>query len=205
MFTRPGDVPLPSSKTMSQQNVLVGLGLPHTPAFENIPSARDYTQPQRAAVPIRSRASNPFEGRPLPPHMEEDTRERQEELGQTPSTHREQRNRTSGGDQRPTEARSDGDSSRNRELPSRQRENQPSGDPDGSDDEDDENNYPHRNNNRHNQGPSNNGPPSSNPRGGGGGGNPGGGGGGNDPNRNSSYPNTDPQGNVPYGNLVATI
>ena len=117
----------------------------------------------------------------------------------------EQRNRTSGGDQHPTEARSNRDSLRNHVLPSRQHKNQLSGDPNRLDDNDKENNYPHRNNNHHNQGPLNNDPPSSNPCGGGGGGNPGSGGSGNDPNKNSSYLNADPQGNIPYGNLVATI
>jgi len=137
--------------------------------------------------------------------MDEDTRERQEELGQTSSTPMGQQHQSSTRDQWPTEVRSDRESSRNHGFSGRQCENQLSGDPDGSDNDDEENNYPHRNNNCHNQGPSNNSPPSSNPGGGGGGGNPGGGGGGNDPNRNNSYPNINAQGNVPYGNLVARI
>jgi len=78
-FTRPGGVPLPPPGTMSQQNVLVGLGLPQTPAFENISTVTNTQQPTRVGTPIRSRASNPFEGRPLPPHMREDVQERQEE------------------------------------------------------------------------------------------------------------------------------
>ena len=46
-FTRPGGIPLPSAGTMSQQNVLVGLGLPHTPVFEDIPNPRNAHQSQR--------------------------------------------------------------------------------------------------------------------------------------------------------------
>jgi len=64
-FTRLGGITLPSTRTMSQQNILVGLGLPHTPAFENIPSSGNSHQLQKGGSQIRSQASNPFKGRPL--------------------------------------------------------------------------------------------------------------------------------------------
>jgi hypothetical protein len=38
---RLGGIPLPPLEIQKQQNVIVGLGLPHTPAFENISSARE--------------------------------------------------------------------------------------------------------------------------------------------------------------------
>ena len=85
-FTRPGGVSLPPVGTMSQQNVLLGLALPHTPAFESIPASNDVRQPLRLNLQIRSRASNPFEGRPLPPHMREEVQERQEGLAPSSST-----------------------------------------------------------------------------------------------------------------------
>ena len=114
---------------------------------------------------------------------------------------------TSSNQRQQPETRSDGESSRNR-SPSNQRggnrERHPGGDPEGSDDDDDGDGDPRRNNNNYHHGQPNNDPPPNLPNGGGGG-NPGGGGGGNGPSSNGSYPNTQPQGNVPYGNLVATI
>jgi len=68
-FVRLG-LPLPPQETSSQRNILVGLGLPHTPAFKNLSSLKtgggdSYSHPR----PIQPRASNPFEGRDPPPHM----------------------------------------------------------------------------------------------------------------------------------------
>ena len=68
-FVRPSGIPLPSSEAQTQQNVLVGLGLPHTLAFENISSAKESRHSQMANSQFQSQPSNPFEGRPLPPHM----------------------------------------------------------------------------------------------------------------------------------------
>ena len=209
-FTRPGGVPLPPTETVSQRNVLVGLGLPHTPAFKNIPNTREALQASKSATQIRSQASNPFEGRPLPPHMAEDTRESREDLGQATSTLINQQNTNfiDNQRQRPTETKSDGGSSHHRSSNGNQRGgnrgNPAGGDPDGSDDDDDGDEYPRRNN-RNNRGSSNNGLPSYPTNHGGGGGNPGGGGGGNGPSNNEPHSNAQPQGNVPYGNLVATI
>jgi len=45
IFTRPGGVILLPSETTLQQNVLLGLALPHAPAFENIIDAGDPLQP----------------------------------------------------------------------------------------------------------------------------------------------------------------
>ena len=58
-FVRPG-IPLPRPETSSQRNVLLGLGLPKTPAFESITSEkpRDSRNPQRHHP--QSRVSNPF-------------------------------------------------------------------------------------------------------------------------------------------------
>lgn len=205
-FTRPGGIPLPSSDTMSQQNVLVGLGLPHTPAFENVPITRDSQPSANVTTQIRSRASNPFKGRPLPPHMRESLQERRDDLGQASSSSVNRQNSEATGNQRqrPIESRSERGSSRGRSPSTenhrvRNFEGQPDGDPDGSDDGDGEN--PHRNHNPYNRRPPNNSSPSSP----GGGGNPGGGGGGNCPSAGGGYSNPQPQGNIPYGNLVATI
>ena len=217
-FTRPGGIALPPPETASQQNVLLGLALPHTPAFENIATTKDSLQSSRNNTQIRSRISNPFEGRQLPPHMEERGQERQEEralISSTPSNNQDTNSRR-GQRQLPTERRSDRGSSRNRSLSTdnrreRSRGRQPEGDPDGSDDDDDDEGHSHRNNSYHRGQPNNNptrlpngGGGGGNP-GGGGGGNPGGGGGGNGPYANASLPNNQPQGNIPYGNLVATI
>ena len=207
-FTRLGGIPLPSAGTMSQQNILVGLGLPHTLAFEDIPNPRNAHQTQRGNPQIRSCISNPFEGRQLPPHMEQNVQEREDELGQTTSTPASRPNMgTSSNQHQQPETRSDGESSRNR-SPSNQRggnrERHPGGDPEGSDDDDDGDGDPQRNNNNYHHSQPNNDPPPNLPNGGGGG-NPGGGGGGNGPSSNGSYPNMQLQGNVPYGNLVATI
>ena len=138
--------------------------------------------------------------------MATDIRERREELGQTSSTLANQQNSNFLDNQcsRPIDTRSEGGSSRHHSSTGNgrngNRENPSGGDPDGSDDDDEGDERPHRNNNR------DDGPPSSYPsNGGGGGGNPRGGGGGNGPGNNGLYPNTTPQGNVPYGNLVATI
>ena len=154
-FTRPGGVPLPPTETISQRNVLVGLGLPHTPAFENIPNTREAPQASKSATQVRSQASNPFEGRPLPPHMAEDTRESREDLGQATSTPINQQNTNfiDNQRQRPTETKSDGGSSHHRSSNGNQRGgnrgNPAGGDPDGSDDDDDGDEYP-RGNNRNN-------------------------------------------------------
>ena len=66
-FMRPG-IPLPPSETLSQKSVLLGLGLPQTPAFENIADVQN-KDTWNMQKPLQSRASNPFEGRDLPPHM----------------------------------------------------------------------------------------------------------------------------------------
>ena len=73
-FVRPGGIPLPLAKTQAQQNVLVGLGLPQTPAFESIPSSNKSRQLPKTNPQPQSRPSNPFEGRQLPPHMRQDHR-----------------------------------------------------------------------------------------------------------------------------------
>ena len=49
-FTRPGGLILLPPETMSQQNVLLGLALPHTPAFKNIIDAGDPLQPRRGGA-----------------------------------------------------------------------------------------------------------------------------------------------------------
>ena len=66
-FVRPG-IPLPPPETLTQKNVLVGLALPQTPAFENISNPRT-SETQNVQRPLQPRASNPFEGRDMPPHM----------------------------------------------------------------------------------------------------------------------------------------
>jgi len=66
-FVRPR-IPLPSHEMLLQRNVLVGLGLPQTPAFENLSSLRA-TDPHTYPRHIQLRASNPFEGRDTPLHM----------------------------------------------------------------------------------------------------------------------------------------
>ena len=210
-FVRPGGVSLPPPETMSQQNVLVGLGLPQTPAFENISVAKDPHQPPRLGAQLRSRESNPFEGRPLPPHMREDVRERLEDLVPSSSSPVNRQTVDSSVNQsRQLRGRgSDRGSSRNNSPPAderrdRDRYRQPGGEPDGSDDDDSNSGDGHpRRNDSYNRGRPYNGPPSS-PHAGGGGGNPGGGGGGQGPN-GGAYANSQPQGNIPYGNLVATI
>lgn len=201
-FSRPGGVQLPSSGTMSQQNVLMGLALPNTPAFENILSSGNSYQTQRVSSQIRSHPSNPFKGRPLPPHMEEDNREMQEDLGQSSSAPVNWQRSSSIRNRHPAETRLNGELSWNHLPLGGNCEDPPGGDPDGLDDDDEGDEYSCRNNNQ--QDPPNNCPPAF-PNGGGRGGNPGGGGGGNDLNRNGPHLNTYPQGNIPYGNLVATI
>ena len=67
-FVRPG-IPLPPLETLMQRNVLVGLGLPQTPAFENLLNTKAKNDPRNLQRPIQPRASNPFEGRDIPPHM----------------------------------------------------------------------------------------------------------------------------------------
>jgi len=207
-FVRPGGVSLPPPETVAQQNVLVGLGLPHTPAFENIAMEISH-QPPRVSAQIRSRVSNPFEGRPLPPHMGEGVRERREEIAPSSSTLANRQNTDSSRNQtqHPAERRLNRGSLRNcSSLMENQRgrgyNDQPEGDLNGSSDDGDGSEHSHRNN-PYNRGQLHNNPPSS-PRGrGGGGGNPGGGGQG--PSAGGTYPNSQPQGNIPYGNLVATI
>ena len=202
-FMSPGGVSLLPPEITSQQNVLLGLGLPHTPAFENIVTSKDNYQPTRVSTQIRSWASNPFEGRPLPPHMRDDVRERQE--GVVPSSSIPVNRQNTSRSQRPLSG-SDRGSSRNRSPSTgsrrgRECSDQPGGDPDGSDDNNDgDSNHPHWNNEQ-----LFNGPPSTPHNGGGGGGNPGGGGGGQGPSSSRSYLNNQPPGNIPYGNLVATI
>lgn len=143
---------MPPPDTMSQQNVLVGLGLPCTPAFENITTSKDTHLSLRVGAQIQSRASNPFEGRPLPPHMRnsEEIRERQEELIPS-SSNRQNADSTRSQIRRSRERRSDEGSSRNRSSSTedqrgRDCNNQPEGDPDGSDDENDGDDHSHRNN-----------------------------------------------------------
>ena len=70
-FVRPG-IPLPPSETLSQKSVLPGLGLPQTLAFENIADVQN-KDTRNMQKPLQSRASNPFEGRDLPPHMNTQT------------------------------------------------------------------------------------------------------------------------------------
>ena len=211
-FVRPGGIPLPPPEVQKQQNVLVGLALPHTPAFEGIPSTKELRQPQKNNSHPQSRPSNPFEGRPLPPHMSQVYQD-EADYASTPANRqtddafpdrREHRFASA-------ETRSDGESSQHRQHPhndrrrnnDRGRANHPGGDPDGDDDDDgDGNNDPHRNDVPPNRNPRGNNFPPNRPSGGGGG-DPGGGG-GNGPN-GGIYQADPPQSNIPYGNLVATI
>lgn len=104
------------------------------------------------------------------------------------------------------ENRSEGNTSAERQSPVRRhnQRNLMDGDPDDDDDGDgDSDCNPQQNHNFQNRNPSYPNRPS-NPNGGGGGGNPGGGGGGDGPNE-GGYQSNMPQGNIPYGNLVATI
>ncbi|EDR09524.1 uncharacterized protein LACBIDRAFT_325941 [Laccaria bicolor S238N-H82] len=134
-------------------------------------------------------------GRPLPPHMGEDTCERREELGLTALAPPTQYNTNfvSSQRQRPIEAKSDGGSSHHHLSTSNRRSgnwgNPSGGNPDGSSDKDDGDEYPCRNN-HDTQRPSDDGYPVNH---GGGGSNPGGGGGGNGPNNNGLYSNSQPR------------
>ena len=157
---------------------------------------------------IRSRVSNPFKGRPQPPHMSEDVQERQEEIVLLSSTPANRQNMDYSS-HCPGERRSDRGSLRNRSSLTENRrgrgcENHPGGDPDGSGDDDDGDENPHRNDPHNRERPNNRTPYSPHNRGGGGG-NLGGGGGGQSPSTGGTYPNSQPQWNIPYGNLVATI
>ena len=195
-FVRPG-IPLPPSETLSQKSVLLGLGLPETPAFENISSvqAKDTRNFQKSLQP---RASNPFEGRDTPPHMSTSHRAHTQVDMRIPGQSNNNQSQSH-------EIRSERDSTPERQPPTDRgsRRNHPGGDPD-DDDDDDSSNDPHGGNGPPNRGtPSHNQPPNSN-GGGGGGNNPGGGGGGDGPN-GGGYQSNLPQGHIPYGNLVATI
>ena len=143
--------------------------------------------------------------------MSEGVQGRQEDraIASSTPTNRQEEDPTGNQRHRTMERNSNRGSSRNRssstdERRNRGSNNQPGGDPDGSDGDGDSDGYPHRNN-PHGRGQSSNNPPTLPRNGGGGRGNPGGGGGGNGPSAGGSYPNTQPQGNIPYGNLVATI
>ena len=195
-FVRPGGIPLPPPETQAQQNVLVGLALPHTPAFENVAKAKESHQSQRANPQLQPRQSNPFEGRQLPPHMD-----------QNPRNDPSRTTFNSLPTDRAVEVRSDGESSRHRQQNNndwfnntqRGQGNPPEGDPDGEDSDGEGGNPPHRGSGL----PNNNFPSRQPPNGGGGGGSPGGG--GNGPNGGSHQANNPQQSNIPYGNLVATI
>lgn len=211
-FVRPGGISLPPPEVQRQQNVLVGLALPQTPAFESIPSVGESCQPQRTSSQFQSQPSNPFEGRPLPPHMSQAA---QDEVDYTLTPANRQSNDTSRDryDCRfvSAETRSDGESSQHRQLPNDEHRGNnnggqaghPGGDPDGDDDNDSEgNNHSHRGNTPYNGNPHHSDLPPNHPHGGGGG-DPGGGG-GNGPN-GGNYQLNLLQSNIPYGNLVATI
>ena len=188
-FVRPG-IPLPTSETLSQKSVLLGLGLPQTPAFENISGEQ-----QRA---LQLRASNPFEGRDIPPHMNTSHQTHTQANIGTPGPSNTNWYRQA------EEIRSERGSSTERRSPVRRgnRGNQPDGDPDDDDPDGDSNSPPRRDPPNRDTPYRNN---SSNPSGGGGGGgNPGGGGGRDGPN-GGGYQYNVPQGHIPYGNLVATI
>ena len=215
-FIRPGGIPLPPPETLNQQNVIVGLGLPHTPAFESISSAREARLPQRTNPQPQSRPSNPFEGRQLPPHMSQAPQD-EDIYVPTSASHRASdpsRDRHDH-EQMLDNKRSDGGSSQHRQPPNdnshgngnRGLSGHPGGSPDGGDDDDDGDGNPHRGNNSCDWDSCNNCPPPGNPRGGGGGGGGGnpGSGGRNGPSRGGYQANNPNQGNIPYGNLVATI
>ena len=216
-FVRPG-IPLPRPETSSQKNVLLGLGLPQTPAFENITSERS-TEPRNPQKQLQPRASNPFEGRDAPPHMSVPEVEQNDDTAYLPSSSSARQTTTSANRgasgppnddhrQRVPDSRSEGGSSSGERYPDRRssRRNQPDGDPDDDDDGDGDE-HPRRGGNIPERSSPHRGGPTY-PSGGGGGGNPGGSGGnpggsgGNGPN-GGGYPA--PQGNIPYGNLVATI
>ena len=204
-FVRLGGIPLLPPETQSQQSVLVGLGLLHTPAFENISRVKESWLPQ-------SQLSNPFEGRQLPPHMSQPHQD-EDSYASTPANYRTSDPPRDRHDRQQTldEERSDGGSPRCRQPPnnnSRGNDNRghsshPGGDP-GGDNKDNDGDYnPHRGNNSHDWDSRNNHLPPSNPRGGGGGSL--GGGGGNGPSGGGYQVNHQNQGNIPYGNMVATI
>ena len=212
-FVRPG-IPLPPSETLTQRNVLVGLGLPETPAFENISNTKATTR--NSQRPIQPRASNPFEGRDLPPHMNAQLAEQTDNVAYLPSNSTNQPTSTQANvgtsgpidnsrHQREHETSSIRESSGERRPLERRRgrSDPPDDDPDG-DDDGDSSGPPRRSNNPPNRNSSNRNRPTVPSGGGGGGGNPGGGGDGDGPSGNGHQPVT-PQSNIPYGNLVATI
>ena len=212
-FVRPGGIQLPPAETQAQQNVLVGLGLPRTPAFDSIPSSNESRQLPKTNPQPQSRPSNPFKGRQLPSHMRQDHRNDIDYM-LTPANRQDNTTRDRYSHQPPpAETRSDGGSSQHRQPSdngyrgsnSRHCDN-PGGDPGDDDDNSEGDTNPHRGNGPSNRDTGNNDPPSNLPRGGGGGGGSGGGGGNGPSGGNYQANNSNsPQGNIPYGNLVATI
>ena len=215
-FVRLG-IPLPPPETLTQKNVLVGLALPQTPAFEDILNSR-VSEAQNVQKPLQSRASNPFEGRDTPPHMNARFAEQNNNAAylppsstnrQTPAqTNTEMLGSTNNDQSRRGQAsRSERGSSAERAPPARRggQRGHPGGDPD-DDDDGSSDGQSQRGNNPPNREPPNRNRPSFPSGGGGGGGNPGGGGGGGGPNGGGYQSiNSGPQNNIPYGNLVATI
>ena len=146
-FVRPG-IPLPPPETLTQKNVLVGLALPQTPVFKNISNPRT-SETQNVQRPLQPRASNPFEGRDMPPHMATRFAEQNNDEAYLPSS---STNRQSSAQANAEELRSDDnnhshrsqephsarESSSNRECPTRRggQRGHPEGDPDDNDDGD---------------------------------------------------------------------
>ena len=215
-FVRPG-IPLPPPETLTQKNVLVGLALPQMPAFEDISNSR-VSEAQNVQKPLQSRASNPFEGRDTPPHMNTRFAEQNDNAAylppsstscQTPTqTNTEALGSTNDDQSRRGQAScSERGSSTERAPPARRggQRGHPGGDPD-DDDDGSSDGQSQRGNNPPNREPPNRNRPSFPSGGGGRGGNLGGGGGGGGPNGGGYQSiNSGPQSNIPYGNLVATI
>lgn len=190
--------PLPIPTVLAKQNVLVGLGLPNTPAFQNI----DDPPPRRTL--LQSRQSNPFEqgnsanvnaGRPVNSFN----------YSSNPNTNADSNNHSNrpsrgtgggGGGNGDPSGGSGGNGGNGHQG------NDPSGNQDGDSNGD---SVSSRTNNRYNSFPRNNGgddPPGGGPPGGGGGGD------GTPPGRGNfgNYRNdSQNQGTIPYGETKATI
>ena len=203
-FVRPG-IPLPPSEILSQKSVLLGLRLPQTPAFENIVDVQN-KDTRNMQKPLQLRASNPFKGRDLPPHMNTRTTGQIDNTAYLPvpmSSHQNSSPSHNSQFHWAQDERSEGDLSTEQRSGSNRR-NPAGGDPDDDDEgDDDDDEHPRRGRNPSNRDPPDHNRPS-NPNGGGGGGHPGGGGGGDGLNGGGYQPNI-PQANIPYGNLVSTI
>lgn len=176
--------PLPVPTILSKQNVLVGLGLPNTPAFQ------DLDDPPRRRNTLQSRRSNPFEQRDqaninMEPSSSAYDLPSNSNTNSNPN-HANQPNHGSGGNGDPS-----GGGGGNNCI------NDPYGNQDG---DSNEGSSSSRSNGPSNPAPQNNGggdPPGGDPPGGGGG-----------PNRgNFGNPRNDSrnQGLIPYGDTRATI